>query len=61
MKRTLRLVILTEMRENVNHDLEMLQDVNFVTTDKTEKNVLVSKINYTKEMLKEIDEMIREL
>lgn len=61
MKRTLRIVILTEMRENVSHDLEMLQDVNFVTTDKTEKNVLISKINYTKEMLKEIDEMIAEL
>lgn len=61
MKKTLRIVILTEMRENVSHDLEMLQDVNFVTTDKTEKNILVSKINYTKEMLKEIDEMIAEL
>ena len=61
MKRTLRLVILSEMRENINHDLEMLQDMNFVTSDVKEKQTLIRKINYTKELINEIDEMISEL
>lgn len=61
MKKTLRIVILTEMKENVSHDLEMLQTFNFVTTDVKEKQILLKKIDYTKEILKEIDQMIAEL
>lgn len=61
MKKTLRLAILTETKENVLHDLDMLQSFNFVTTDIKEKQILLNKIKYTKEVLEEIDQMISEL
>lgn len=61
MKKTLRIVILTEMKENIEHDLAMLQDFNFVTSDIHEKTILLKKINYSKELINEIDEMISEL
>lgn len=61
MKKTLRIVILTEMKESVSNDLEALQTFNFVTTDIKEKQILLNKIRYTKEVLKEIDQMISEL
>ena len=61
MKKTLRIVILTESKENLEYDLRMLQEANFVTTDIRDKNLLIKKINYTKALIKEIDEMIREL
>ena len=61
MKKTLRIEILTEMKEIVTNDLNMLQDFNFVTSDIREKANLIVKINHAKDILHEIDEMIEEL
>ena len=61
MKKTLRIEILTEMKEIVQNDLNMLQDFNFVTSDIREKSNLIVKINHAKNILNEINEMIEEL
>ena len=61
MKKTLRIEILTEMKEIVTNDLNMLQDFNFMTSDIHEKSILIVKINHAKDILNEIDEMIEEL
>lgn len=61
MKKTLRIVLLTEIKENLIHDLSMLQDYNFVTTDKEEKRFLLQKIKYTKSLIEEVNQMIAEL
>ena len=61
MKRTLRIAILSEIRENISHDLDLFQDMNFVTSDIKEKQALIRKINYSKSLINEIDEMIAEL
>lgn len=61
MKKTLRIVILSEMKEYLSHDLDMLQDSTYVTTDVKEKSILVKKINYTKDLINEVNEMIEEL
>ena len=61
MKKTLRIEILTEMKEIVQNDLNMLQDFNFVTSDIREKSNLIVKINHAKAILNEINEMIEEL
>ena len=61
MKKTLRIEILTEMKEIVTNDLNMLQDFNFVTSDIREKSNLIVRINHAKAILNEINEMIEEL
>lgn len=61
MKKTLRIVILTEMKEYLSHDLNMLEDVTYITTDVKEKSILLKKINYTKDLINEVNEMIEEL
>lgn len=61
MKKTLRIVILSEIKEYLSHDLGMLEDATYVTTDVKEKSILVKKINYTKDLINEVNEMIEEL
>lgn len=61
MKKTLRLVILTETKANLEYDLKLLKDATFITTVEYDKSLLYQKINYTESLIKEVDEMIAEL
>lgn len=61
MKKTLRLVILTEAKANLEYDLKLLKDSTFITTVEYDKSILYQKINYTESLIKEVDEMIAEL
>ena len=61
MKKTLRLVILTEAKANLEYDLKLLKDATFITTIEYDKSILHQKINYTENLIKEVDEMIAEL
>ena len=60
-KTTLRLVILTEAKANLEYDLKLLQDATYVTTLPYDKSLLHQKINYTKSLIEEVDKMIVEL
>ena len=61
MKKTLRIVILSEMKQTVSDDLGRLEEFYFVTSDISERKILRDKINYSKSLLNEIDQMIEEL
>ena len=61
MRKTLRIVILSEMKQTVSEDLRRLEEFYFVTSDVSERKILRDKINYSKSLLNEIDQMIEEL
>ena len=60
-KTTLRIVILTEMKANLEYDLKLLKDATYITTLPYDKSLLYQKINYTESLIKEVDDMIAEL